>query len=328
MVTRLLVAAAVLAAATTLQAQPNPFKIPKGGVKAAEIHYTMGGDMSGTATVAMDGERMARRSTTSMKMMGKTIAVDDWTLTTPDSMYRADLAKKTGTVSANMVPYMAKAYDDLDGDGKKRFHQNMQDMAGLFTKGLGLGGAASGEKLGMKSYAGQECEERKFGGFTVCTMTKAPIMLHTQGSLVCMKWEETATSVNLGTAPGDAFAAPAGITFRPDPNLEHPDSMAKGFVGYMASQALTDSLAKAQAELEALKNKQGTGQTQLTPEQQASMQQACEVMKNFDVGKAIANATANFGKQMADEAKRAAADAAKNAATSKIKGLFKKPKIP
>lgn len=35
-----------------------------------------------------------------------------------------------------------------------------------------------------------------------------------------------------------------------------------------------------------------------------------------------------MGKEIGDAMKRAAVDAAKNAATSKIKGIFGKPKIP
>jgi hypothetical protein len=327
----LVLAACVLAGAAPLAAQPNPFKPPKSNVPSAEVHYTMSGDMSGTAMTAMDGERSVRRQTTSMKMMGKTIAVDDWTLRTPDSSYHADLTKKTGTVGPNLLLYMARAYDDLDGDGKKRLHQNMQDMAGMLSKAFGAGTLTGGEKIGTKTFAGQECEERQFGTFTLCSMSRAPIMLHTQASMVCLNYEETATEVKIGPAfAPETFAPPAGITFKPDPNMQQPDSVAKGFVGYMASQALADSLAKARAALDSAKAKQGqSGQpTQLTPEQQASMQQACDAIKNFDMGKAIADASSQFMKNLGEEAKREAANAAKNAATNKLKGLFKKPKIP
>jgi hypothetical protein len=58
------------------------------------------------------------------------------------------------------------------------------------------------------------------------------------------------------------------------------------------------------------------------------MQQACETLKNMDVGKMIADASNQMLKGMADAAKRAATDAAKNAAENKVKGMFKKPKIP
>jgi hypothetical protein len=323
---RFLILAALAAVVTPLHAQPNPFKLPKSGVKAAQITYSLTGDITGTATVAIDGDRTARHQTSTMKMMGKTVNTDSWTLTTPDSSYSADLTKKQGTVLPNMLPHFSSAYEELDGDAKKRFHQNMEDMASLLSRAFSLASLNAGEKLGNKTYAGQECEERKLASFSICTMTKAPIMLHSQGSLVCLNFEETATEVKLAAPSGEAFATPAGITWKVDTRVEKPDSMAKGYVMYLASQQLSDSLAKAKAELEAAKAKQAqTGKTAtLTPEQQSEMQKACDALKNFDAGKMLADATGQMKQAMIDEAKRAATDAAKN----KIKGLFHKPKIP
>lgn len=324
----MILAAGFLAAALPAAAQPNPFKLPKSGLKGgAEITYASSGDMSGSTMLAVDGERQARRATTTMKMMGKTTTSDTWTLTTPDSTYTADIAKKKGTVAPNMIPYFAKAYDDLDGDGKKRLHSNMTEMAAVLSRAFGVAGANTGEKTGTKTYAGQECEERVMGSMSVCTMKNAPIMLHTKVQILCINYEETATEVKIGAPNAAAFAAPAGITFAPDQHIGNPDSTAKGYINYLASQQLADSLAKAKAEIEAAKQKQG-GQTQLTPEQQAQMQQACEMMKSIDVNKMVADAGNAMLKGMADAAKNAAVDAAKNAAADKAKSIFKKPKIP
>lgn len=317
-------------AALPAMAQQNPFKVQKSAIKSAQVSYTMSGDMSGTATLAFEGDRSARRATSTTKMMGKTSSSDTWTLTTPDSVYSADLTKQKGLVAPNLVPYMAKAYDDLDGASKKRLHQNMQDMASVMSKAFGLSGINSGEKLGTRTYAGQECEEKKFGGFEVCTMTRAPIMLHTKASILCINYEETASEVRLGSVSEGAFAVPAGVTFTPDPHLVKADSTAIGFVSYLASQQLADSLAKAKAEMEAAQPPGGaTGERpKLTPEQQASMQKACDTLKNMDVGKMIADASNSAMKYIADAAKRAAIDAGKNEVNKKIQGIFKKPKIP
>lgn len=323
---------AIAAAVTALPAaaQQNPFKAQKAGIKNAQISYTMSGDMSGTSSLAFDGERSARHATSTTKMMGKTSSSDTWTLTTPDSVYTADLTKKKGVVAPNLVPHMAKAYEDLDGASKKRLHQNMQDMATVMSRAFGLAGLNSGEKIGTKTYAGQECEEKKFGGFEICTMTKAPILLHTKASIVCINYEETATDVKLGAVSGEAFSAPAGVVFTPDPHLVKADSTAIGFVTYLASQQLADSLAKAKADLEAAHANAGTSgePAKLTPEQQASMQKACETLKNMDVGKMIADASNQAMKYLGDAVKNAAVNAAKNEANKKIQGIFKKPKIP
>ncbi len=326
----LLLTAALAAAGFPLVAQQNPFKPHRAEIRSISVGYTMTGDMTGTAALALDGDRMMRRQSSSMKMMGKTIATDSWTLMTPDSTYRADLTKKTGTSAPNLLPHMAKAYDDLDGDGKKRFHQNMADMASMMQQGFGLANINTGEKTGKKTYAGQECEERKVGTFVVCTMTGAPIALHTQASLVCLNYEETATEVRLTAPPKEVFAPPAGIVFTPDPHLQYPDSVANGLVGYLASQQLADSIAKGKAELEAAKAKQAQGgqAPKLTPEQEAQMQKACDMMKGLDINKMMADAASQALKGMAEAAKQAAINAAKNAAAEKVKGIFKKPKIP
>lgn len=327
---RLILPAALLAVAAPLSAQPNPFKQPKSGIKGAEVAYTLSGDMTGTALLAADGDRIVHKQTGSMKMMGKTSTVDSWTLTTPDSMFTVDLTKKQGYAMPNLAPLMADAYDNLDGAGKQRLHQNMQDMGAMLGKMFNLGSLNAGDKLSTKTYAGQECEERKFGPMTVCTMKKAPITLHSQMSLVCMNFEETATEVKLTTPAAAAFTAPAGITWKQNAQFQqNPDSMARGFVLYLASQQLADSLAKAKAQLAQAQGSGNAGQPpEMTAEQKASMQQACEALKNFDIGKALADATGQMMKEIAEAAKRQATESAKEAAQSKIKGLFKKPKIP
>ena len=329
---RLLLPAALLVAAAPLAAQPNPFKVSKSGIKGAQVTYTLSGDITGTAMVASDGDRMVHRQTGTMKMMGKTSTTDSWTLITPDSTYTADLTKKQGTVMPNLLPAMAQAYDDLDGAAKKRLHENMQDMGSMLSRMFNLSGVNAGEKLGSKTYAGQQCEERKFGPILVCTMNKAPITLHTQMGLACFNFEETATEVKLAAPPADAFTAPAGLTWKADTHIQKPDSMARGFVLYLSSQQLADSLAKAKAQLQAAQTQASSGASgkpsEMTPEEKAQMQQACEMIKNFDMGKAIADATNSMMKEIAEAAKRQAVESAKEAATSKIKGLFKKPKIP
>jgi hypothetical protein len=329
---RLFVAIGFCAAVAPAAAQPNPFKLPKSSIKGgAEVTYTLSGDLTGTATMAFDGDRFVRKQTGTMKMMGKTTTTDTWTLTTPDSMYNADVAKKQGTVMPNMIPLMAKAYDKLDGAGKKNLHQNMSDMASMFTRLSPASLGMVGEELGKKTYAGQECEERKVGPVVMCTMNKTPITLHSQTRLFCFNMEETATEVKLGSVSDAAFAPPPSVVWSPDKHVANADSAAESIVNYLASQALADSLAKARAELQAAQAKAGQSAGELpkrTPEEEASMQQACETMKNFDMGKMIADATNNAMKSLAASAKQAAVDAAKNAAKSKVEGIFKKPKIP
>jgi hypothetical protein len=333
---RLALAAGLTLIACPLLAQDNPFKLPKNKT-AVEVSYTYAGDMQGTADKAISKDRIVSHETTTAKFFGKTTNTDQWTMFTPEWNYSADLTKKTGLKRPNVLPYMEKAYDDLDGDSKKRLHQNMQDMAQMISKAFGSQTLWSGEKTGTtKTYAGETCEEHTFGGFSVCSMKDAPsIPLHLQGNLLCVNFEQTATSVKKGDPPESAFQPPAGIDFKDDTSMRNPDSLAHGFVNYLASQQLADSIAKAKAEMakqqtatNASSTTSTTGQPrELTPEEKEQQRQACEALKNFDLGKTMSNAGKSIVNEAVNEAVQEKKAEEKEKAKNKIKGFLKKPHL-
>ena len=104
------------------------------------------------------------------------------------------------------------------------------------------------------------------------------------------------------------------------------DSAARGFVGYLASQQLADSLAKAKMEIAQAKPDPVTGDKprEMTKEEKDQMRQACDMIKNFDLGKALAGAW----DQMKRELGNAVVESAKQGAMGKLRGLIKKPRIP
>ena len=333
---RLAFAAVLTLVACPLFAQDNPFKLPKSKLSSIQVSYTYAGDMQGTAEKAISKDKIVSHETTTSKFFGKTTNTDQWTLFTPEWNYTADLSKKTGLKRPNVLPYMEKAYDDLDGDSKKRLHQNMQDMAQMMSKAFGSQALWSGEKTGggTKTYAGESCEEHTFGSFSVCSMKDAPaVPLHVQGSLLCVDFEQTATSVKKGEPPASAFEPPAGIDFKDDTSMHNPDSLAHGFVNYLASQQLADSIAKAKAEMAkqpAATNASATttGQPrELTPEEKAQQRQACEALKNFDLGNTMANAGKSIVHEAVHEAVEEKKAEEKENAKNKIKGFLKKPHL-
>src|SRR5690348_10340582 len=329
---RLALVAALALVASPLLAQDNPFKLPKNKLAAVDVTYAYAGDMTGIAERAISKGRIMSHETTSAKFFGKTTNTDTWTLFTPDSAYSVDLTRKTGTRRPNVLPYMEKAYDDLDGASKQRLHQNMQDMVQMITKAFGTQALTAGEKGETKTYAGEKCQEHSFASFSVCSMQDAPaVPLHLQGNLLCINFEETATTVKRSEPSEAAFTPPAGITLEEDTNLAKPDSMARVFVSYLASQQLADSIAKAKAEM-AKQQPASTGGAngqprELTPEEKAQQQQACESLKNFDLGKTMANAGKSVVGEALHEVEQEKEAEAKNKAKDKIKGLFKKPHL-
>jgi hypothetical protein len=323
--------------ASSAAAQQNPFKLPKNNTPVS-VQYTYTGDMQGTGQRAVSHDRVMEHRSTTGKFFGKTSTEDSWTLITPDSSYSADLTKKTGVAAPNVLPLMAKAYDDLDGTSKQRLHQNMQEMVQMISRAFGTQAMWSDEKVGTKTYAGETCDERTFGSFSICSMQSAPaVPLHVSGSLMCVNYEETATSVKKGEPAGSEFAPPAGVAFQRDSNLANPDSMARGFVKYLASQELADSIAKAKSEMASKSNASNASSTsnasttsnggtrELTPEEKEQQRQACEALKNFNLGKAMSDATKQVFSEAVNEAVQEKKAEAKEDAKQKIKGLFKKP---
>jgi len=322
---RAIVALLSLAAcATPVLAQQNPFKIQT-KVKPVSVTYTYAGDMSGTGDHAVSGERSVSRSHLTGKFFGKTSTTDTWTLVTPDTLYTADLTRKTGTRQPNMLPHMAKAYDDLSKNDKKRLHQNMQDMANMLGQAFGTSIMGTEKKEGTRTYAGQTCEEVKFGNWTVCNMTSAPVPLHVQGSLFCVDFEQTATAVTPGEPPASAFDPPAGITFREEGAVENPDSTARGFVLYLASKELSDSIAAARQKMQEQQASAGQGQGQEQPQMtEAQRREACDALKNFSLSKMMSDAARQAFHNLVEQEK----EAAKAGAENKVKSLIKKPKFP
>jgi hypothetical protein len=329
---RLVLGAVLGLLASSAAAQQNPFKLPKNNTPVA-VEYSYTGDMQGTGQRAISHDRVMQHQTTTGKFFGKTSTMNSWTLITPDSSYSADLTKQTGVAGPNVLPHMAKAYDDLDGASKQRLHQNMQDMVQMISRAFGTQAMWSDEKVATKTYAGEKCDERTFGSFSICSMQSAPaVPLHVSGSLMCVDYEETATSVKKGDPPASDFAPPAGITFRTDSNLANPDSMARGFVKYLASQELADSIAKAKSEMAKQSNASSASTTnatprELTPEEREQQRKACEALKNFDLGKAMSDATKQVFSEAAHEVVQEKKAEAKEDAKQKVKGLFKKPHL-
>lgn len=309
--------------------QQNPFKLPRSR-GSVQVDYAFAGDMQGTGQRIVSGDRILTHQTTTGKFFGKTSTQDTWSLMTPDSMYNADLVKKTGTRAPNMLPAMARAYDGLDGAAKQRLHQNMQDMAQMISRAFGAGTVLTGEKGGTKTYAGEKCEERTFGSFSVCNMEgAATVPLHVSGSFLCVNFEQTATAVRRSAPPASAFDPPAGVTFS-DAVMYNADSLARGYVSYLASQELSDSLAKARTELAS--RPQGASSSgpaaaprQPTAEERAQQRQACEALKNFDLGKEMRAATHRVVEDAVKEGLKEKQNQVEQGAKEKIKGLIRRP---
>jgi hypothetical protein len=315
-------------AGSALFSQANPFKLSHGKVSAVQVDYAFAGNVTGTGQRTVSADRVLDHQTTTGKFFGKTSTNDTWTLMTADSVYTADLTRKTGSRGPNMLPVMARAYDDLDGAGKHRLQQNLQDMSQMIARAFGTGTIVSGEKGETKTYAGEKCDERTFGSFSICTMQgAAAVPLHVSGSLLCVDFEQTATAVRKGEPAASAFAPPSGIVFH-DAVMGNVDSLARGYVQYLASQALADSLAAAKARLASAPatSAPASGPAPApTAEERAQQRQACEALRNFDLGREMRAATNRVLGDAVRDALKEKQNQVEAGARDKVKGFIRRP---
>ena len=312
--TRLAFSAALFAAVAVLPpatAQGNPFQARYAGLPALTIDYTYTGDMTGSAKTTTEGDHTATWSSHTARFFGKTSTDSSWGMTTPDTIWSADLARKTGTVSINPLPVMSRAYDDLDADSKARFQSNMKAMAQFVTQAL-PGIPLTGAPKETKVIAGERCEMTDWGAFAFCTMTDAPVTLYSKGSLFCVNYEETATAVSHVVDPS-LYQVPSNIKWKQLLDKQQTDSMAQAWVKTLASKELADSIAKAQEKLQQEQQNDtqaqaasgDTAQDQMSP---ADQKKVCDKLKNFTLSTALDEAWKSFLKESAQNAGRAAAD--------------------
>lgn len=323
---RLLLAVAFgLGFATPASAQ-NPFKI-KTASKPVSVTSTVSGSMTGTAEYAATKDKFMRHSTTTGKFFGKTTTTESWSLSTPETIYTANLSDKTGQKTPNMFPIMAREYDRLGGAEKARFAQNMEDMSQLFAQAFGAGGFAGEDKGTTASYAGETCVEHTFGSFSSCVLKDAPqIPLHESGSMFCVDFEQTATAVTWGDPPAATFDLPAGITFMEDSAVTaQSDSMARTMVRYFASQELTDSLAAARARSQEQHASASAGSAPASSQQMSK--EDCEKLRDLNLGTMLANSFNSVVSEAVNEAVQEKEAEMKNKAKNKIKSVIKKPKL-
>jgi hypothetical protein len=318
-----MVAVVLLAARAPLAAQANPFKPGGGAVQSAVITYALSGTMAGTEELTVDGDRMARRGSTTMKMFGKTVSSETLVLTTHDSVYSVDLTKKSGFALPNYAPYMADEYDRLSGKQKKQLQQNMELAAQTLGQAFGMGSIAQANKVvGQETVAGQACEVRKFGDWSVCALAADPrIALKTSGEIMCMDMSQVATSATINQgAPADKFAAPTGIRWAPpDTAFRDPKTTAKQMLEMLSSEEFRDSLLATQKNMKAAEDSAGV--RQMTPEER---EQSCQQLRQafkVDLGAAFTQALHNL-------ARDAATSAAENALRGAANSLRRHIRIP
>ena len=233
----------LLLAAWPALAADNPFR-PKLPFKSAIIKYEMRGSQQGKATLYIQGETSARHEESSMTMMGMKQARKGITITTPDKVVEVDLVAKKATATGNMATYMAQQYEKLGPAEQATVRQNAEKM------GTALAGQFMGGKPQVKqgTFKGKPAQIVTMGGMTTYNWKDTPITLKTEGSVMGMRMDQEAVSIETDVAvPASALQVPAGIQVVFDQEADRMQrTMAQNMVNMLKDPQFESKMGQGQ----------------------------------------------------------------------------------
>ncbi len=189
------------------QAADNPFA-PKLPFATAEIKYQLKGNEAGTAVLYVDGQRSARVVDTALTMMGGKHPKKSITITLPDKVIEVDLITRTAKATGNMNTYLAQEYEKLSAAEKAAVQKNAEKLG----SSMGHAFAGAPPQITQGAFKGNTVDIATVAGFTSYTWKGAGIVLKTQGSMMGMKIDEEAVSIETGVpVKSQVFEVPAGI---------------------------------------------------------------------------------------------------------------------
>ena len=190
-----------------IAAQDDPWdrKLP---FENATITYTLGGMETGTEMLYIKdyGEHTAKYHKGVTSMLGVKMENNTLEFVDPDWVYRYDLKERTGTKVTNPKKYMKEEYDKLTEDEKKQVEKNARE----FSVNLMQGGGGKIEENAAEMF-GYKVDKATYMGITSYNIHQTPIAMKTEGSMMGMKIDMAATSVEEGKADDKYFAHPEGI---------------------------------------------------------------------------------------------------------------------
>lgn len=176
--------------------------------ESATITYTLGGMETGTEMLYIKdyGEKTAKHHKGVTSMLGMKMESSTLELAEPDWVYRYDLKERTGTKTTNPKKYMKEEYDKLTADEKKQVEKNAKE----FSVNLMQGGGGKIEENAAEMF-GYKVDKATYMGITSYSIHQTPVALKTEGTMMGMKIDMAATSVEEGKAGDEYFAHPEGI---------------------------------------------------------------------------------------------------------------------
>jgi len=251
---------AIMACASLVFAStPWEKKLP---FKNATITYEAKGTFKGTKILYIKdyGKTRAEYSDTEMKILGIAKADKEFTITTPDWIYTYTDGDDNIMKQTNPDKFLTEEYNKLSSSDKKKFLRNMESTGVSTVKSFG----GEVEKAAAK-VMGYTCDKVTMMGITAYTITGTDITLKSVGSVMGMKENTEAVSINKKSPPASVFKLPKGIEIS---YSAEADAMAREQIKSSVQSILTGdgkSMVNGQP-----KQKEG-GSHMLTDEQKEKM---------------------------------------------------------
>lgn len=240
-ITVLLLSFALLVAPTVAVAE-SPFA-PKYPFETAIIHFEFGGIQSGSATMWIDGDRMARHEKRTTTVMGMARTEEQWTIQTPEEMLIWEVGEPTAVRSENPAKRMREEYEKLSASEQEVVRRNSKKIGNVFMGGMGGGSRTKGKFLGYDVDIVEVMGTKQF------MLANTPLLLKQEGGMAGMQIKETATKIEPDVAvPADKFALPPEVKIVPNPAGDMATSMAMGTFEALKDPNFEQRMKEARAQ--------------------------------------------------------------------------------
>jgi hypothetical protein len=195
----------VLANHCLAEEMPWETKLP---FASGTIRYVIDGMEKGSDTLYIKdyGRLTAKHHTGLVEMMGRKIQSKSLEISDLDWIHTYDFIEGTGVKRTNPIKFMRQAYEQLTDVEKQQVRTNSRKLAINLTQG---GGGQREEKVG--EMFGFPVDRTTMMGLTSYTIHRTSLMLQSSGTLMGMRIDLKATSLEQGTVDAANFAHPQGI---------------------------------------------------------------------------------------------------------------------
>ena len=202
-------------------AAETPFD-PKYPFETAILSFEFGGIQSGTATVWIDGDRMARHEKRTTTVMGMAQTQEEWTISTPEEVLIWEVGAPTAYRSTNPTAEMQEDYRKLSAAEQEVVRRNADIMGNVYLGALGGGKQSTGKFLGYDVDIVEVMGTKQF------VLAGTALVVKQEGGVAGMEIKETATKIETDVdIPGDKFRLPENVKVVPSPAGDMASNVAR-----------------------------------------------------------------------------------------------------